>query len=430
MPEALRIGIAGLGTVGAGLVELLQKNGGKIAERAGRPVEITHISARDKAKDRGVDLSAYRWVDDPLALAENDGPDVVVELIGGSEGIARDLVEKSLSAGKHVVTANKALLAHHGLELGALAEEKDVCLNYEAAVAGGIPIIKSLREGFAANNIESIYGILNGTCNYILTQMRESGRDFEDVLGEAQEKGYAEADPSFDIDGVDTAHKLCLLTSLAYGVRPDIESLKITGIRQISALDISFVEELGYRIKLLGIAQRLKGKIMQTVEPCLVSKKNSLAFVGGVFNAVFARGDFVGASMATGRGAGAGPTASSVAADLIDLARGIHLPVFGVPSGALQKAEWVEEKDIINSYYLHFYVCDKPGVIADLSTILKKYDISIERFIQPEQGRDASVSIVMVTHETDKASMCKAVEEMEELPALTQGPVCLRIERI
>lgn len=429
MPEALRIGIAGLGTVGGGLVRLLQKNGAQIAARAGRPIEITHVNARDKAKDRGVDLSAYQWVDNPLELADKGGPDIVVELIGGSEGVAKELVEKSLSAGKHVVTANKALLAHHGMALAALAEETGACLNYEAAAAGGIPIIKSLREGFAANNIESLYGILNGTCNYILTQMRESGRAFEDVLREAQEKGYAEADPSFDIDGVDTAHKLCLLTALAYGVRPDIEALKITGIRKISALDISFVEELGYRVKLLGIAQRLNGKIMQTVEPCLVPRKNSLAFVGGVFNAVFTKGDFAGASMVTGRGAGAGPTASSVAADLIDLARGIHLPVFGVSSGALQKAEWVEEKDIVNCYYLHFYVHDKPGVIADLSAILKKYDISIERFIQPGQG-EASVSIVMVTHETDKASMRRAIEEMKELSALTQEPVCLRIERI
>ena len=257
MAEPFRVGIAGLGTVGTGVIKIVQSNGDLLAARAGRQIEIVSVSARDKSKDRGVDLSAYSWIDNPEGLADSNSVDAVVELIGGEDGPALNLVKKSLEKGLHVVTANKALMAHHGLELAQTAETNDACIGYEAAVAGGIPIIKALREGLAANNIHAVYGILNGTCNYILTAMRETGKDFDIILKEAQEQGYAEADPSFDIDGVDAGHKLCLLTSLAFGLKPDFKALEINGIRAVTLPDIKFAGELGYKIKLLGISKRL-----------------------------------------------------------------------------------------------------------------------------------------------------------------------------
>lgn len=430
MSQPFRIGIAGLGTVGAGLVQLLSGNGDVIAGRTGRNIEIVCVNARSKGKDRGVDLSSYEWVDDPVAMASDERLDAVVELIGGSDGAAYDLVKTALQNGKHVVTANKALLAHHGMELATLAEQKNVSLNYEAAIAGGIPIVKTLREGMAANNLRHVYGILNGTCNYILTEMRLTGRSFGDVLKEAQEKGYAEADPSFDIDGVDAAHKLCLLTALAFGVQPDFDALDITGIRAIDAEDIIFAGELGHRIKLLGIARKDQGKISQSVEPCLVPLNSSLAAVEGVFNAVYAEGDFVGPIMAEGRGAGAGPTASAVAADIADLVRGMHLPTFGVPSKGLKRFLQASDEDIINSHYLKLRVLDQPGVIAELSAILRDHAISIEALLQ--RGRDPGqpVSIVIVTHEISKAAMMAALAEIGHLSTVTAPPTCLRIEQI
>ncbi|HRQ61437.1 MAG TPA: homoserine dehydrogenase, partial [Alphaproteobacteria bacterium] len=265
--EPFRIALAGLGTVGAGVVKIVQKNGDLLAKRAGRPIEIVSISARDKNKDRGVDLSPYSWFDNAVQMADSNGVDAVVEMIGGSDGPALALTQTALGRGLHVVTANKAMLAHHGYELAKMAETNNAALMFEAAVAGGIPIIKSMREGYAANEIQAVYGILNGTCNYILTEMRETGRDFGDVLKDAQAKGYAEADPSFDVDGVDAGHKLCLLSALAFGTRPDFASLTMTGIRQINKTDIAFAGELGYRIKLLGIARRTNGRGIQLLEP-------------------------------------------------------------------------------------------------------------------------------------------------------------------
>lgn len=430
MTQALRIGIAGLGTVGAGVVRLLSDNAALIAARTGRAVEIVSVNARAKNKDRGVDLSRFTWVDDPMALAADKNIDVVVELIGGSDGAAYDLVKAALENGKHVVTANKALLAHKGLELAALAESKGVALQYEAAVAGGIPIIKSMREGFAGNHIKHLHGILNGTCNYILTEMRLSGRSFDDVLAEAQAKGYAEADPTFDVDGIDAAHKLCILAALAFGIAPDFKALDVHGIRNITASDIAFAGELGYRIKLLGIARRSGDKISQSVEPCLVPQDSPLGTVEGVFNAVMAEGDFVGASMAEGRGAGAGPTASAVVADIMDLARGVRLPVFGVGTKDLKKAVPASEQDIVSSYYLRLVVIDQPGVIADLSAVLRDHKISIEALLQ--RGRDPGqpVSIVIVTHEINQAAMRRAVAEIGGLSTVAQAPTCLRIEHI
>ena len=430
MPNAFRIGIAGLGTVGAGLVKLLTDNADLIAARTGRAIEIVGINARSRGKDRGVDLSRYQWFDDPVAMASDERIDAVVELIGGSEGVAYTLVKTALGNGKHVVTANKALLAHKGMELARIAEEKGVGLQYEAAVAGGIPIIKSMREGFAGNNIHQLHGILNGTCNYILTEMRLTGRSFEDVLGEAQAKGYAEADPSFDIDGVDAAHKLCILSALAFGLQPDFTALDVQGIRAITASDIAFADELGYRIKLLGIARRNGDKISQSVEPCLVPQDSPIGTVEGVFNAVMAEGDFVGRSMSEGRGAGAGPTASAVMADIMDLARGVTLPVFGVSAGHLKKVSPAAPEEITGGYYLHLVVLDQPGVIADLSAVLRDHKISIEALLQ--RGRDPGqpVSIVIVTHEINQAAMRRAVAEIGYLSTVTQPPTCLRIEHI
>lgn len=428
MAGPLKIGIAGLGTVGAGVIRILQTHGGDIEKRAGRAIKITAVNARDKSKKRDVDISGYQWIEGPLAMADAD-VDVIVELIGGDDGDAKALVERALKNKKHVVTANKALLAKHGLALAKLAEENGVSLNFEASVAGGIPIIKALREGFAGNKIKGISGILNGTCNYILTEMRTTGRDFGGVLKEAQEKGYAEADPTFDVDGIDAAHKLTILTALAFGVKPDFAAIDITGIRKISAADIDFATELGYKIKLLGMARDINGKIAQSLEPCLVPVDSALASVEGVFNAVFVEGDFIDRAMLEGRGAGAGPTASAVLSDLIDLARGYNLPPFGLPAKELKDATWAGPEEIISSQYLHLVVTDQPGVIADVSAILRDYKISIESMIQ--RGRDPGqpVSVVITTHDCSRKNIRAAMEKIGKLPSIASAPTVIRIER-
>jgi homoserine dehydrogenase len=422
------IALVGLGTVGAGVVKLLDSHAGLIAARAGRAIEIAAVAARDRSKARGIDLNRFTWSDDPLALVRDDTIDAIVELVGGAEGFANTLVRAALAAGKPVVTANKALLALHGFELAKLAEENNAPLLFEAAVAGGIPIIKTLREGLAGNEVRSVYGILNGTCNYILTEMRETGKDFAEVLRTAQILGYAEADPAFDIDGIDAAHKLCILSALAFGHRPDFASMQITGISGISARDITFADELGYRIKLLGIARRIDGRIMQRVEPCLVPTSSPMGAVEGVFNAVFTDSDFADRSLSIGRGAGEKPTASAVASDLIDLTRGHALPVFGMPAGRLAKAAWVDEGSLVSDYYMHMTVLDKPGVLADISAILRDHAISIESLLQ--RGRDPGnpVSIVMTTHPTKARNMREAVKALEGLATLVKSPCVLRIE--
>ncbi len=428
MANPLRIGIAGLGTVGAGVVRILQTHGDDIARRAGKPIAITAINAKDKKKKRDIDISKYKWVDDPLAIADAKDVDVVVELIGGEDGTAKELVERALKNKKHVVTANKALLARHGLALAKLAEDNNVSLNFEASVAGGIPIIKALREGFAGNRIEALFGILNGTCNYILSEMRTSGRDFVAVLKEAQKKGYAEADPSFDVDGIDAAHKLTILSALAFGVKPDFDAIDITGIRRITAKDIAFAGELGYRIKLLGITRRIGGKIAQSLEPCLVPIDSALGSVEGVFNAVFVEGDFIDRAMLEGRGAGQGPTASAVMADLVDLARGYHLPAFGLPSRELGNSKWASTEDIISSQYIHLIVSDQPGVIADVSAILRDFGISIETMIQRGRDPNQPVSVVITTHECSLKDIRGATAKIAALSTVAEPPTVLRIE--
>ena len=428
MTRPLSVAVAGLGTVGAGVLRLLRDNADVVTARAGRPIAVTAVSARDRTRDRGVELAGLRWYDDPVALAADPAVDVVVELIGGSEGPGRALVQAALAAGKPVVTANKALLAIHGAELAAAAERAGVPLAFEAAVAGGIPVIKALREGLSGNRISRVAGILNGTCNYILTVMRERGREFADVLAEAQKLGYAEADPAFDIDGIDAAHKLAILAALAFGRPVAFGAVHVEGIRRISALDIAFAGELGYRIKLLGIARCTEAGIEARVHPCMVPQAAPIARVDGVFNAVVAEGDFIGRVMLEGRGAGAGPTASAVAADLIDIARGRSTPVWGAASGALSDAPSVPIEAHVGAYYLRLMVVDRPGVIADVTAVLRDQGISLESMLQRGRSPGEAVPVVLVTHETGEAAMRAALARIGALDAVLEDPAVIRIE--
>ncbi len=430
MTKPFRIGIAGLGNVGSGVVKILQQYPDMITNRAGRAVEIVCVSARDKDKKRDIDLSAYEWIDTPETMAGDPRLDAVIELMGGAEGTARTLVERCLKAGKAVITANKALLAEHGEALARISDSTITPLMYEAAVAGGIPVIKTLREGFAGNEIKAVYGILNGTCNYILTEMRETGRAFEDVLKEAQEKGYAEADPTFDVDGIDAAHKLSILTALAFGVKPAFGKMDVEGIRHITASDIAYATELGYRIKLLGMARRIEGnRIVQRMEPCLVPQASPIGAVDGVYNAVFIEGNFVGTSLLVGRGAGEGPTASAVLSDIIDLAKGGHRPVYGIPVDELVEAEWGGAGDIRGHFYIRLDVLDKPGVLADVTAILRDHNISVEAVIQRSRNPDQQVSVVLTTHETRHADVAAACTEIAALKLIVSKPMVMRIER-
>ena len=430
MTKPLSIGIAGLGTVGAGVAKLLRDNAGIIAARAGRPIAVTAVSSRDRARDRGVPTIGLRWYEDAVALAADPEVDVVVETIGGSEGPARALVEAALAAGKPVVTANKALLALHGRALAALAEQQGVALSFEAAVAGGIPAIKALREGLAANQIRRVAGILNGTCNYILTEMRVRGLQFAEVLHEAQKLGYAEADPSFDIDGVDAAHKLAILAALAFNRPVDFSELHVEGIRDISAVDIAMAEALGFRIKLLGIAERTEAGVSARVHPCMVPLSAPIARVDGVFNAVVAEGDAVGRVMLEGRGAGAGPTASAVVADLIDIARGRNSPVWGATQSALSHAPALPMHLHRGAYYLRLMVLDRPGVIADVTAVLRDAAISLESMLQRGRAPGEAVPVVLTTHECDEAAMQSALARLAALDSVLEKPALIRIETL
>ncbi|NKE43958.1 homoserine dehydrogenase [Roseomonas frigidaquae] len=430
MTKPLSVAVAGLGTVGAGVLTLLRDNAATITARAGRPIAVTAVSARDRTRDRGVSIAGLRWYDDPVALAHDPNVDVVVEAIGGSEGQGADLVRAALKAGKPVVTANKALLAVHGAELAALAESKGVALAYEAAVAGGIPAIKALREGLAANDISRVLGILNGTCNYILTQMRERGIEFAQALSEAQKLGYAEADPAFDVDGIDAAHKLAILAALAFGRPVDFDAVHVEGIRAISALDIKLAEELGYRIKLLGIARRTDAGIETRMHPCMVPVAHPIARVDGVFNAVVAEGDFVGRIVLEGRGAGAGPTASAICADLIDVARGRTTPVWGVASPDLSHAPNVPMSKRVGAYYLRLMVVDRPGVIADVTAALRDHHISLESMLQRGRAPGEVVPVVVTTHDCEEAQMRAAIARIEALEAVLETPAMIRIEAL
>lgn len=427
MSRPLKVAVAGLGTVGGGTVKLLQASAALLAERTGRPVVITAVADRDR-RDRGLSLDTYRWFDDAVAMATDADADVVVELIGGAGGVALKVCEAAIAAGRHVVTANKALIAHHGMTLAAAAEAKGLTLGYEAAVAGGIPIIKSLREGLVGNHARRVYGILNGTCNYILTQMRETGREFATVLAEAQALGYAEADPSFDVDGVDTAHKLAILASVAFGCTLDFDAVHIEGIRHVAAVDIAFAQELGYRIKLLGIATQTEASIERRVHPCMVRLGTPIAQVDGVFNAVVIDGDFVDRVVHEGRGAGERPTASAVVADIADIARGRNVPTFGVPVATLRAAPAAPMSEHRGAFYVRLMVLDRPGVFADIAAILRDHDVSMEAVLQRGRAPGEPVPVVMTTHETAEAAMVRSLAKIGELASCAEPPRMIRIE--
>jgi homoserine dehydrogenase len=428
MSAPLRIGIAGLGTVGGGVVKLLLTHGDLLAERCGRPIAIAAVSARNRGADRGVDLSGIPWHEDARALARDPGIDVVVELIGGADGIARELIEAAIANGKAVVTANKALLALHGATIATKAEAAGIAFGYEASVAGGIPIVKALREGFAGNRVKRLYGILNGTCNYILTSMRDSRREFKRALAEAQKLGYAEADPTFDIEGIDTAHKLAILASLAYGCPVDFAGVHVEGITQVGLSDIDFARELGFHIKLLGHARLTEHGLEQRVHPCMVPLDHPIAHVDGAFNAVVVEGDFADRNMAVGRGAGAGPTASAVVADLVDIARRQRLPVFNVPAAALRPQPVSPIERHRGAYYVRFMVVDRPGVMADMTAAFRDEQVSIESLIQRARNPGDVVPVVMTTHETEEASIARALARIAKLKAVREPPRMIRIE--
>jgi homoserine dehydrogenase len=428
LSEPLKVAVAGLGTVGCGIVRLLHEQDAVLAERCGRPLRVTAVSARDRGRNRDADISAFDWYDDAVAMAREADADVVVELIGGSDGVAKAVCEAAIGAGRHVVTANKALLALSGNALARAAEDKGVSLCYEAAVAGAIPIVKSLREALAGNRIERLYGILNGTSNYILSAMRDSGRPFEEVLAEAQTLGYAEADPSFDVDGIDAAHKLAILTSLAFGTEVDFAGVYIEGIRQVSPMDIEYAGELGYRIKLLATARRTEHGIEQRVHPCMVAESAAIATVDGVFNAVVAVGDFAGPTVYEGQGAGAGPTASAVAADLVDIARGISAPTFGIPAAHLERAPVSPMERHRGSYYIRLMVVDRPGVLAAITAAFRDEEVSMESLLQRGRSPDEAVPVVLTSHRTEEAAMTRALDKIAALDSVLEPPCMIRIE--
>jgi homoserine dehydrogenase len=427
-PAPLRIALAGLGTVGGGVIRLIEANSALIARRAGRPIEITAVSARDRGKKRGVDLTPFAWEDDMVILGERPDVDVVVELVGGSDGSALACARTTIEAGKALVTANKAMIAHHGLELAAKAEAAKVALKFEAAVAGGIPVIKGLREGGAANEFERVYGILNGTCNYILSTMEDTGRSFADVLAEAQAKGYAEADPAFDIEGTDAAHKLSILAAIAFGAKIDFASVETQGITRLLAADIAQADSLGYVIRLIGMAEGKGGKLFQRVQPHLVPFDHPLAHVDGATNAVVAEGNYSGRLLFQGAGAGDGPTASAVVADLIDIARGDIGAPFSVPVAELEEMPPADSGHRKGRAYIRFAVADRPGVLAELTAAMRDAGVSIESLIQ-KGNVDVTdeVLVAMVTHEGPESAVSEALRLLEGSPSLTAAPLVMQI---
>jgi homoserine dehydrogenase len=428
MSTPFRLGVAGLGTVGAGVVKIVQTHGAALAAKAGRPVEITAVSARNRSVDRGVDLSGYAWEDDATRLAHRDDVDCVVEVIGGSNGPAKALAEQALAAGKHVVTANKALIAHHGQELAEAAEAAGVALRFEAGVAGGIPVLKALGEGLAANEISRVFGVLNGTCNYILSEMEATEADYADVLAEAQRLGYAEADPTFDVGGIDAAHKLAILAALAFGTRIDFDGVVTEGIEQITLADIKTARDMGYSIKLLGLARMHDTGLEQRVRPCMVAETTPIGALQGVTNAVVTEGDFVGQCVFTGPGAGEGPTASAILADVLDAARGVVAPAFGRPASGLAAAPRLQHGEEHSPYYLRFMLADQPGALASIATALGETGVSIHRMRQYGQGDP--VPVVIETHDAHRDAIDTAVDAIAALPVSMAPPVAIRIEEV
>ena len=428
MSAPLRLGIAGLGTVGVGVVKIVRTHRALLAARTGRDISISAVSARDQGKDRGVSLSGYAWESDPVALARRDDIDVFVELMGGSEGAALDATRAALETGKDVVTANKAMLALHGQALAEQAEAAGRAIRFEAAVAGGIPVIKALTEGLAGNEITRVMGVMNGTCNYILTRMESAGLPYDEVFREASDLGYLEADPTLDVGGIDAGHKLALLSSIAFGTRPDFDGVELEGIQRIAIDDIRQAADMGYRIKLLGVARRTGRGLEQRMQPCLVPADSPLGQLEGGTNMVVIEGDAVEQIVLRGPGAGEGPTASAVMGDVCDLARGIRIPTFGRPAATLEAAP-PALSGLPAPYYLRMSLMDKPGALAKIAAILGNSGISIDRMRQYGHS-EATAPVLIVTHKTTRAALDEAIAAMSGTDVMASLPVALRIEQV
>lgn len=428
MTKSLRLGIAGLGTVGVGVIKIIQKNLDLLSARAGKVIEITAVCAQSRTKDRNVNLSEYAWEDDSIKLARRNDVDVYVELMGGEDGSAKASVEAAIAAGKHVVTANKALLAHHGHVLASAAEVAGISLRFEAAVAGGIPIIKALTEGLAGNKIERIMGVMNGTCNYILTRMEDSGLPYSEIFEEANQLGFLEADPNLDVGGVDAAHKLVLLSSIAFGTQVNFNAAQLQGIGEISIDDITAAKGMGYRIKLLGLSQMTDKGLEQSMQPCLVPYNSPLGQLEGGTNMVVVEGDNIGQIVLRGAGAGEGPTASAVMGDVIDIARGISIPTFGIPAAQLTQAP-AAQSTTPSAYYIRTSLRDAPGVLADIARGLGNSGVSIDRLRQ-QNHEGASAPILIVTHPTEPSNIDKALSAIAATGETTSEPIALKIVEV
>ncbi|GAB4388070.1 homoserine dehydrogenase [Albidovulum sp.] len=426
MSQPLRLGIAGLGTVGIGTVRILQTHAALLARRAGREIRISAVSARNRGKNRDADLSAYAWEDDPIALARRGDVDVFVELIGGAEGAALDAVRAAIASGKDVVTANKAMLAHHGQALAEAAEAAGRVIRFEAAVAGGIPVVKALTEGLAGNEIRRVMGVMNGTCNYILTRMESAGLSYDAVFEEARQLGYLEADPMLDVGGIDAGHKLSLLAAIAFGTRVAFDAVQLEGIGRISIDDIRRAGDMGYRIKLLGVAQMTGRGLEQRMTPCLVPADSPLGQLQGGTNMVVIEGDAVGQIVLRGAGAGAGPTASAVLADIIDIARGSRVSTFGQPAASLAAAV-PARASAPAPHYLRMALTDKPGALARVATVLGEEGISIDRMRQYGH-EDSSAPVLIVTHKTTREAIDHAFARLPATGVVEGEPVAIRIE--
>ena len=428
MTSPLRLGLAGLGTVGVGVVRIVQKHAELLEKRAGRPVVITAVSARSKDKDRGVDLSGYAWEDDPVALAKRKDIDVFVEVMGGHEGPAKDATEAAIAAGKDVVSANKALLAIHGQALAEAAEDAGRVIRFEAAVAGGIPVVKSLTEGLAGNEITRVMGVMNGSCNYILTRMEDAGLTYQEVFDEANALGYLEADPELDVGGIDAGHKLALLAAIAFGTQVDFDAVELEGIGSVTIEDIHQAADMGFKIKLLGVAQMTGRGLEQRMSPCLVPDRSPLGQLAGGTNMVVLEGDSVTQVVLRGPGAGEGPTASAVMGDVMDIARGLRVSTFGQPAKTLRKARPARAA-VPAPYYLRMQLLDKPGALAKVAKVLGEAGISIDRMRQYDHS-DTTAPVLIVTHKTTRTALDEAIEAFKTTGVVSGTPVAIRIEQV
>ncbi len=428
MTTPLRLGIAGLGTVGAGVVKIVRQKADLLAARAGRAVVISAVSARSRSRDRGIDLSDHAWEDDPAALATRADVDVFVELMGGSDGPAKAATEAALKAGKDVVTANKAMLAAHGQSLAELAESRGCVIRFEAAVAGGIPVVKALTEGLAGNDVTRVMGVMNGTCNYILTRMESAGLAYHEVFEEARKLGYLEADPTFDVGGIDAGHKLALLAAIAFGTQVSFDTVELEGIDRISIEDIRQARDMGFRVKLLGVAQMTARGLEQRMSPCLVPADSPLGQLENATNMMVLEGDAAGRIVLRGAGAGEGPTASAVLSDIVDIARGLRIPTFGRPATSLEKARPARSATPA-PYYLRMELQDKPGALARIATVLGEAGVSIDRMRQ--YGHETPTApVLIVTHRTTRDALDRALAGLGGTGVLENDPVVIRIESV